>query len=260
MKENDLFLLRNRLVEIKEMGWIENRRPGNAGGVGNTLEDLLGIAENNYQRPDFGFWELKSQRADSSSLLTLFHCEPKPRNARVVARILLEKYGWPHQEAGIRYPINEKSFRQTINNTMYSDRGFTVNLDDRQEIVYISFDYSRIDDRHALWRNSVLHNAGSGDILPNPYWTYSDIESKLRTKLNNMMYVRADRRVENGKEYFCYNQMEVFVNPSIDRFLELMRAGAIYVDFDARTGHNHGTKFRIRQNAKESLYAGHFII
>lgn len=32
-----------KLLEIRSMGWIENGRHGNAGGVGNTLEDLLGI-------------------------------------------------------------------------------------------------------------------------------------------------------------------------------------------------------------------------
>ena len=94
MREQDLDLLRIRLQEIKEMGWIKNQRPGNAGGVGNTLEDLLDVAENNLQLPDFGDWELKSQRAKTGSLLTLFHSEPKPRKARIVPQILLPLYGW----------------------------------------------------------------------------------------------------------------------------------------------------------------------
>jgi hypothetical protein len=36
-----------KLEKNQKMGWIENARPGNQGGVGNTLEDLLGIKENN---------------------------------------------------------------------------------------------------------------------------------------------------------------------------------------------------------------------
>ena len=32
-----------KLKEIVDMGWIKNTRHGNQGGVGNTLEDLLGI-------------------------------------------------------------------------------------------------------------------------------------------------------------------------------------------------------------------------
>lgn len=33
-----------------------------------------------------------------------------------------------------------------------------------------------------------------------------------------------------------------------------MLNGKIYIDFDARTGHNHGTKFRIKYNDIPSLY------
>lgn len=37
------------LKKIAAKGWIENRRHGNQGGIGNTLEDLLGIAKKIYQ-------------------------------------------------------------------------------------------------------------------------------------------------------------------------------------------------------------------
>lgn len=260
MRENDLILLRDRLLEIKNMGWVANRRPGNAGGVGNTLEDLLDVAENNLQLPDFGEWELKSQRATTGSLLTLFHTEPKPRNARIVPQILLLKYGWPHQEAGLIYPANERSFRQTINASGYSDRGFKVNIDWDHQCIYIDFNFDCIDDRHSEWRRFIENGVGTGDITPNPYWTFEEIDTKLRTKLNNLMYVRADAQVENGIEYFRYNEIEAHIDPSIDRFLDLVAQGVIYVDFDARTGHNHGTKFRIRPNYKTDLYEQHIIV
>ena len=68
----------NKLKEIAEMGWIPNARRGNAGGVGNTLEDLLGIEENNLPMPNAAEWELKTQRANTTSLTTLFHTEPSP--------------------------------------------------------------------------------------------------------------------------------------------------------------------------------------
>ena len=86
MRDKELQMLVAELERIKEIGWIRNQRPGNAGGIGNTLEDLLNIAENNLQLPDFGDWEIKSQRTETASLLTLFHMEPRPRNARIVHR------------------------------------------------------------------------------------------------------------------------------------------------------------------------------
>lgn len=254
MRDYDLELLRIKLEEIKNAGWIRNARPGNAGGVGNTLEDLLDVAENNLQLPDFGDWELKSQRAETSSLLTLFHTEPLPRQARIVPQILLPLYGWRHQDAGTLYPEDEMSFRQTINVTRYSDRGFKVNIDYNEEVIFVSFDYNQIDPRHAEWRKFIRDGVGIEDIVPQPYWTFADIQKKLKTKLCNLMYVRADTQIRDGEEYFRYNQIEAYVDPTIDRFLSVVEDGDIYVDFDARTGHNHGTKFRIRQNAKKRLY------
>ncbi|CEM62485.1 hypothetical protein DWQ65_08430 [Treponema phagedenis] len=149
MRNSDFELLKMRLEQIKALGWVKNQRHGNAGGVGNTLEDLLDIAENNLQLPDFGDWELKTQRANTVSLLTLFHCEPEPRNVRIVPKILLQKFGWKHQEAGITYPITERSFRQTINAKKYSDRGFKVTVDYAEKRIYVSFNYYEIDERHA---------------------------------------------------------------------------------------------------------------
>ena len=101
-----------RLQEIAEMSWVANIRHGNHGGIGNTLEQLLGIEENNLPIPNAAEWELKAQRLGSSSLTTLFHIEPSPRAVRFVPQILLPKYGWPHQEAGEKYGAGEMSFRR----------------------------------------------------------------------------------------------------------------------------------------------------
>ena len=86
--------------KIAAMGWVPNARPGNSGGVGNTLEDLLGIEENNLPIPNAAEWELKAQRKNTRSLTTLFHIEPSPRALKFVPEIVLKKYGWRHKEAG----------------------------------------------------------------------------------------------------------------------------------------------------------------
>ena len=41
---------------------------------------------------------------------------------------------------------------------------------------------------------------------------------------------------------------------SLDKFIGAIEDGVILIDFDARTGHNHGTKFRIRQGNWDRLY------
>lgn len=260
MREHDLELLGSRLEEIKEKGWIKNQRPGNAGGVGNTLEDLLDVAENNLQIPDFGEWELKTQRKDSKSLLTLFHCEPSPTNMRIVPQLLLPYYGWSHQKAGIEYGPDEKSFRQTLNAITYSDRGFIVIVDREEERIYISFDYSKIDERHSAWKEYVEKKIGKNDLQPNPYWTFQDISEKINKKLKNLMYITAERKYENGEEFFKYDRFEAYIDPTLNNFISLLEQGYIYVDFDARTGHNHGTKFRIKPLEKENLYQQFVIV
>lgn len=63
----------SKLKHIREIGWVSNRRHGNSGDVGNTLEDLLGLQENNLPIPNAAEWELKCQRASTNSLVTLFH-------------------------------------------------------------------------------------------------------------------------------------------------------------------------------------------
>lgn len=48
-----------KLKAIKEMGYIKTHRSGNT-GIGKTLEDLLGIKENNIPGPNAAMVELKS--------------------------------------------------------------------------------------------------------------------------------------------------------------------------------------------------------
>ena len=40
---------------------------------------------------------------------------------------------------------------------------------------------------------------------------------------------------------------------NFEGFLKGLRENFVSVDFDARTGHNHGTKFRLRQNRLPDL-------
>lgn len=67
------------LRRIAEAGWVESHKPpGNDGAVGNHLEQLLGIEENNLQLANAGDWELKAQRQTTASLVTLFHMDAAP--------------------------------------------------------------------------------------------------------------------------------------------------------------------------------------
>jgi hypothetical protein len=242
------------LKNISENGWIPNARAGNHGGIGNTLEDLLGIAENNLPIPNAAEWELKTQRINTTSLTTLFHIEPSPRAIKFVPQVLLPKYGWMHQNAGREYHETEMSFRQTIHGLTPSDRGFVVKIDRNNKKVLVSFDRTKVAARHTEWLNTVNHRVGLNELEPQPYWGFDDLASKAGTKLLNCFYVQADVKKENGDEFYQYKKLMMLQKFNFDGFLEQIENGNILVDFDVRSGHNHGTKFRMRQNCLPYLY------
>lgn len=168
------------LKKIANTGWIKNARHGNQGGIGNTLEDLLGITENNLPIPNAAEWELKTQRAKTTSLTTLFHTEPSPRAIKFVPQILLPNYVWKHKEAGKKYSKDEKSFRQTIHGLSASDRGFIVKINREERKILISFDSKLVSlEKHSQWLKSVKTKIGLSELDPQPYWGFDDLASVL---------------------------------------------------------------------------------
>lgn len=240
------------LEDITNQGWILNKRANNQGAVGNTLEDLLSVQENNYPLPDFHNWELKAQEKGQNTLVTLFHSEPEPRSMRFVPQILLPNFGWPHTDAGTKYPETERRISLTINNTFpQQGRGFRISVDYNLEHIYVDFDASKIADSFEDW---LPDRTVAQNNFQSPYWTFSTIEKKLHDKLNNTIYIQADKKKEGRDTYFKYDHFLLLMNPSLDLFLQQVNNGKVYADFDARTGHNHGSKMRIMRNAMPDLF------
>ena len=242
-----------RLKEIALLGWIENDiRKTNDGAAGNKLEDLLGIPENNLPIPNAAEWELKTQRNDTNSLLTLFHLEPSPRALKVVSSYLLPQYGWRHNKAGGTFPEDELSFRTTLNAGSFV-RGFTLSVDGEQRKVCVKFDAAQVLQKDALWLESVeRRNRDAEQIVP--YWGFDDLFGKARTKLLNCFFVECETKREGGRTFFHYYKAQKLQGLNLDRFISAIEGGDIYIDFDARSGHNHGTKFRVKPAKVPSLY------
>ena len=66
--------------------------------------------------------------------------------------------------------------------------------------------------------------------------------------------MQAEVKKENGQEFYHYCKVMMLQKFNFKGFLSQIEKGNILVDFDARTGHNHGTKFRMRQNCFPELY------
>lgn len=240
--------------------WHDEGRVGNDGSAGNTLEDLLGIEENNLKLPDWGNIELKTKRHESSALVTLLHREPLP--AKSVPKVLLA-LGWKHQKAGGVYPADEKSFRSTTRANNYSDRGFAIFLTDSR--IEFRFDPSKVSassiDRtgnyptYGDWLADVEARYPSyKDILP-LYWERDYIVNEIRNKLDNtLLCIYKTRKSKDGKRQFFYESATLLSSFIPSKLEQLFNKQELYVDFDARTGHNHGTKFRVKLRSLPALF------
>lgn len=230
--------------------WHREGREGNDGSAGNTLEDLLDVAENNIRLPDWGAIELKTKKKESMSLITLMHREPQP--AASIPRLLLS-LGWTHKDAGVKYPIDELSFRSTTRADSFSDRGFAIKI--CEERVTFVFDPSKVNincsDRTSVyatygeWLQDIEDRSPNyRDVLP-VYWDKSYVLSEIKSKLDNTLFVLVESKKIDGVKFFKYCSAVLFSGFNPSKFDLLFRDQMLYVDFDARTRHNHGTKFRV---------------
>lgn len=241
--------------EIENRGWIENTtRKTNDGAAGNLLEDLLGIPENNLPIPNAAEWELKTQKDNANSLLTLLHKEPSPTALKIATSFLLPQFGWKHQQAGKKYPETEKSFRATLNSRNWT-RGFSIAVNYSELKISIVFDKSKVRSEDNAWLESLLERGTNLDELEiTPYWGFDDLFSKARLKLLNCFYILAEENRIGRKQFFHYYKGYMLKDLSMEKFIQAIDDGNIYIDFDARTGHNHGTKFRINPKIVTNLY------
>ncbi len=138
--------------------------------------------------------------------------EPSPRAIKFVSKVFLPKYGWKHELAGIKYPPDEMSFRQTINGLGRTDRGFGIIVDHQARKIVVSFDSNSVSERHSDWLKAVEKRIGLGEIDPQLYWGFDDIIHKLGTKLHNCFYARPKSRKRAVWNFFatvrhtCYRE------------------------------------------------------
>ena len=158
-------------------------------------------------------------------------------------------------EQGKKNPETEMSFRQTIHGNSSSSRGFKVVIDRKAKKVLISFNADEVSEQHESWLKSVKKRVGNlKELEPQPYWGFEDLEHKVGAKLHNCFFVQAEVKKVDGVEHYRYCKVQMLQSLNFDGFLEELENSNILVDFDARTGHNHGTKFRLRRNRYPNLY------
>ena len=203
------------------MGYIKTHRAGTT-GVGKTLEDLLGIKENNIPGPNTHRIELKSARKNASSMLTLFTKAPLPPKTN---SLLLKKFGYRSKRGN-----NRKELHTTVStkgfNILKGKPGFKIVIkNDKINLVTI--------------RNEIIG-----------YWDKKTLKESFERKIPKLLYVKADSRGRNSNEEFWFNEAWLLSGFNFRNFVKLLKEGTILVDIsigqypDGRV-HDHGTGFRV---------------
>jgi hypothetical protein len=222
-------VLKEKLKAIKNMGFINTHRAGNT-GIGKTLEDLLGIKENNLRLPDIGDIELKAKRIGSDSMLTLATKTPQPKGTN---RTLFEQY---------KYKDNESYYN--LHSTVYGSRvnpqGFKI----------------KYQDGKLLLENKKHIEA---------YWDENIFKDVLVSKSNKILLVFAETKGESNSSNEQLHFIEAYLLEGLNRnkFRNAIEKGYLKVDIRIgvyRSGknkgkhHDHGTGFRMHKRDFLKLY------
>lgn len=211
--------------KIKAKGFVPAQRKGDT-GVGHTLEQLIGLEENNIALPDLGTAELKGHRINSTSMITLFTYD---RNVWI-------KNSW---EAIQEYGTPDKNGRLG----MY----FTLTKSPNRTGLFV-----RLDDNYVL----VCHT--SGEIIAK--WEVSKLVERFRTKIpSNLILVSACSEIRDQKEWFHYIKASLLKSTSPEIIRDQINAENLRVDLrlhdDGTCARNHGTGFRVLESKLEFLFS-----
>lgn len=218
----------SELKRIKNLGYVKTTH-AHQGGVGNTLETLLRVPENNLRLPDIGDIEIKAKRFNSKSMLTLSSRAPLPKG---VNRVLFEAYKYK-REGGYK---------------LYSPvKGSRINSHGLRVIV----------------QNTKLILINPKKI--EAFWVLEKLDDIFKEKSSKIVLVLAKTKGELGdvNEKFHYEEAYLLSGVDLKRTQDAIKNDKLKVDirigFDltgkqAGKYHDHGTGFRIHKKDYLQLF------
>ena len=224
--------LLDKIQEIHDRGYLKSITPGDP-GVGDTLENALGIKRNNSKNPDYKGIELKTTRTTkgghkrTQTRETLFARVP---DEGLKYREIVETYG------KIQIPRDSDTPRLQLYETCRISRPNAYNLQlsvqeeqDRLQLIYSKDNVSKYV---------------SG-------WMLTNLKDALLLKHHETFWVEAASIKRMDGEYFQYNKILHTKEPNVSLFVPLLEEGKITVDLAAHinpeTGkwRDHGMLFKM---------------
>jgi hypothetical protein len=111
--------------------------------------------------------------------------------------------------------------------------------------ILISFDATQVDAKYGVWLAGIEASIGLGELDPQPYWDLATLRTVVSKKLVNCVFAQAEVERRDGIEYFSYTAIKLLEDFDITKFVDAIQTAKVLLDCDARTGHNHGVKFRL---------------
>lgn len=214
---------KKKFTQVKEKGWVKSKRKGPT-GIGQTLEQLLGIEENNIALPDLGTVELKAHRIGSSSMITLFTFNRKAWKMNPLAAI--KKYG-------------------TLDDNGRLGMYFTMARTPNSMGLFLYVDETGISVRHI-----------SGEIVAE--WQLAALAKRFMQKIPGLVLVSAFSEMRGNTEWFKYDRAQLLTETSSDIIHNQLVSGNILVDLrlhdKGTSARNHGTGFRATEDKLTLLF------
>ena len=216
--------VRDKLSEIKKMGYVRTLRRGPT-GIGYTLETLLQITENNISSPDLGEIELKAQREDHTGMTTLFTFNRKAWKMNPL-------------EAVRKYGSLDKDGRMG----MY----YTMDLKPNSAGLFLF-----------VGDTSVGVRSMDGSLIAE--WKLKEITRRFNSKAKSILLVKAKVEERDRVEYFLFNRARLLSGGATPSILKnQFESGCLLLDLrlhdQGTMARNHGTGFRVHAKDLETFY------
>lgn len=223
--------LLDKLHAIHNRGFIPSITAGDP-GVGDTLENALGISRNNLRIPDYKGIELKTTRLTRNGQTrpttrsTLFTKVP---DEGLTYREIIDNYG------KVQVPRGKTEARLQLYETFRCSR---PNAYDLRLSVDLNAD-----------KLLMLYQDGSSQRYVSS-WHLETLRNALRVKHRETFWIKAQSEMRDGIEYFRYDTVLHTKNPNVSLLAPLFDADKITLDLAAHynadgSWKDHGMLFKM---------------
>jgi hypothetical protein len=208
-------------AKLKALNWVKSERRGPT-GIGQTLEKLIGLSENNIALPDLGKIELKAHRINSSSMITLFTFNRKVWKMRPLEAI--KKYGTPDEDGRLG---------------LY----FTMSPTPNSTGLFLHIESETISVRHV-----------SGEIIAE--WQLQTLAERFIKKIPALILASAFSEMRGDVEWFKFDRAQLLTGTSAEIISSQIYNKDVILDirFSPRTKNNE-TKFVANDQRLQWLFS-----